>query len=85
MQVTADTGSGSPVFVLKQDGQALTGTYEGNYGSAPVTGSVAGSEFELTYEISGVVVTYAGTVDGNSCKGDVDYGMYGKAAFTGTK
>lgn len=85
MEVKSETSSGSPVFDLKQEGDKLSGTYAGKFGEAPVTGTVTGNEFKLTYEMSGVAVTYSGKVDGSKCEGDVDYGMYGKATFTGTK
>lgn len=85
MQVKSETSSGSPVFDIQQEGEKLTGTYNGKFGEAPITGTVNGDEFKLTYEMSGVSVTYAGKTDGNTCQGDVDYGMYGKATFTGKK
>ena len=40
--VELDLGSGEPVFVFKQDGERLTGTYEGVFGSAELTGTVKG-------------------------------------------
>lgn len=85
MAVEKDGSTGNPVFDLKQEGAKLTGTYAGKFGEAPVTGSVEGGNFSITYEMSGVVVTYAGTTDGATCKGEVDYGMYGTGTFTGKK
>lgn len=41
-QVDTDMGSGEPTFVLKQVGDKLTGTYSGQLGEAPVTGTVKG-------------------------------------------
>lgn len=34
---------------------------------------------------SGTLVTYSGIVDGNTCKGDVDFGACGSATFTEKK
>lgn len=85
LQVEAATGSGSPVFTLEQEGEKLSGTYAGKFGEAPVTGTVTGNDFKMMYEMNGLTVTYAGKVEGNTCKGDVDYGPYGTATFTGSK
>lgn len=85
MQVKSGTSSGTPVFDLKQEGQALSGSYTGRYGEAPVTGKVTGSDFEITYNLGGVTVVYAGKVKDNTCEGNVDFGGYGKATFTGQK
>lgn len=85
MQVTSDSGTGSPVFTLKQEGQTLSGTYSGQFGEAPVTGTVTGNDFKITYEMSGTVVTYSGKVQGKACEGNADFGAFGKATFTGKK
>lgn len=85
MEVKSETSSGSPVFDIKQDGEKLSGTYSGKFGEAPIEGTVNGEDFKITYEMSGVSVTYTGKTDGKTCQGDVDYGTYGKATFTGKK
>lgn len=85
MEVTKDGSKGNPIFDLKQEGQELTGSYNGKFGEAPVTGSVQGNEFVITYEMSGVSVSYKGKTDGSTCSGEVDYGFYGTGTFTGKK
>jgi hypothetical protein len=89
LAVETAAGSGTPTFVLKQDGDKLTGQYTGQLGEAPVTGSVKGASVEFGFDLSvqgtAVHVTYAGTVEGSSMKGAVKLGDLGEGTFTGKK
>jgi hypothetical protein len=79
--------NGSPTFVLKQDGEKLTGTYSGAFGEAPLTGSVKGSDVAFSFEVSGFTVHYEGKLDaeGKKMQGTVDYGGQASGTFTATK
>jgi hypothetical protein len=86
--VETPQGSGTPVFVLKQDGEKLTGTYKGQLGEAPVTGTISGNAITLKFTVNAdeqVKVEYRGTVDGNAMKGTARFGTYGDGTFSGTK
>jgi hypothetical protein len=84
--VKAEAGSGSPTFVFKQAGEKLTGTYKGQLGEAPINGTVRGSEIKFTFKgMQDIEVEYSGTVEGNTMKGTVSLGSYGKGTFTGKK
>lgn len=89
MTVQTDQGSGSPTFILEQKGTAVTGSYKGQLGEAPVTGTVTGDEVKLTYKVNAqgfeLEVVYAGTVTGDTMSGSVDLGPVGKGTFTGKK
>jgi hypothetical protein len=89
MTVETQAGSGSPTFSLKQEGTNVTGSYKGQLGEAPVTGTVSGNEVTLKYSVEGqgqaMTVTYTGTVDGNTMKGKVSLGDFGDGTFTGKK
>jgi hypothetical protein len=85
MSVTTPQGSGSPVFTLKQDGNNLTGTYQGYFGEAPVTGTVKGNDVEMKYTMSGSTTIYKGKVDGNKMSGTVDLGGQATGTFEGKK
>ena len=78
---------GSPTFVLKQDGNKLTGTYSGALGEAPIKGTVKGDEVTIDFDASGAAVHYAGTVDksGSKIEGTVDYGGQASGTFTATR
>lgn len=47
--VELDLGSGEPVFVFTQDGEMLTGTYEGTFGRAELRGRVLGDQIEFSF------------------------------------
>lgn len=87
--VETANGSGQPVFTFKQDGENLTGSYKGQFGEAPVTGTVKGSDVKFSIKINfqgqDFTVMYTGTVDGNSIKGKVVLGELGEGTFTGKK
>jgi hypothetical protein len=80
-------GTGNPVFTFKQDGEKLTGHYQGAFGDAEVTGTVTGREIKFSFKIGGQgeSVSYSGTVDGDSMKGKVDMGSFGDGTFTGKR
>jgi hypothetical protein len=89
MTVETAAGAGSPTFTLKQSGKDVTGDYQGALGQAPVTGTVNGNDVALKFTLnaggSDMVVTYTGTVDGNTMKGRVSLGELGDGTFTGQK
>ena len=89
MAVQTGAGSGSPTFVLVQKGEALSGTYKGQLGEAPVTGTVKGDEVTIEYTVGGqgqsIAVKYSGKTDGKTMSGKVSLGQLGEGTFTGTK
>lgn len=87
-KVELSTGqSGSPTFVLKQEGEKLTGTYSGALGDASITGTVKGSDVTINFEVSGAEIHYTGKVDkeGKKMEGTVDYAGQASGTFTATK
>jgi hypothetical protein len=89
MTVEIQGGGGNPTFVLAQKGEEVTGTYKGQLGEAPVTGSLKGNDLSLSYKISAqgvdLEVKYIGTVSGNTMNGKVSLGEFGEGTFKGTK
>ena len=85
--VQTDAGSGTPVFVLKQDGEKLTGTYSGALGEAPVTGTAKGQEVTIEFEVQGGKIVYSGKLDesGQKMEGKVDLAGMASGTFTATK
>jgi hypothetical protein len=85
--VETEAGSGTPMFVLKQSGEKLTGTYTGALGEAKVTGAVKGEEVTIEFEVQGNKVLYAGRLDstGRAMKGKVDLAGMASGTFTATK
>jgi len=83
--VDSPAGKGNPTFVLQQDGEKITGTYQGTFGDAKVTGKIQGSAFELAFESMGNPITYKGKIEGNKIGGSVDMGPIGQGTFSGEK
>jgi hypothetical protein len=87
--VTTDQGSGTPTMTFKQDGEKLTGKYNGQFGSADLTGTVKGNaiQFTFTIDVQGqqAPATYKGTVEKNTMKGTMDIGGMVSGSFTATK
>jgi len=88
--VETDAGSGAPTFVFKQAGEKLTGTYNGTFGTAELTGTVKGDVIEFSFEAiiidqKGKVV-YTGKIEAaDKMKGEVEFSGLGKGTWTGTK
>ncbi|MGD0753879.1 MAG: hypothetical protein ABR927_02370 [Bacteroidales bacterium] len=86
MTVETSAGSGTPVFVLKQENDTLIiGTYKGQFGEATVNGTIKVNKINLKFSASDLAMEYTGTVDGNSMKGKVVFGTMGEGTFTGTR
>ena len=89
-QVETSAGGGSPSFVLKQEGEKLTGSYAGALGEAKVTGTVKGDAIEFSFEVSPqgekVMVVYKGTVKGpKAMAGTVVIENFGDGTWTAVK
>jgi hypothetical protein len=79
-------GSGSPVFILKQENDSIvTGTYSGYFGELPVKGKIISDKIRLELKLTEGTIIYSGAVEGNIMKGKVDFGSYGDGTFTGKK
>jgi hypothetical protein len=85
MKVETSAGSGTPVFVLKQTGETVTGTYTGQFGEATVTGTSKEKEIKLEFKAGEYNVVYTGTVEGNTMKGKVAIGDVAQGTFSGMK
>jgi hypothetical protein len=79
--VTLTAGSGTPKMEFKQNGEALTGTYHGTFGDAPLTGTVKGDKIEFKFGNDQTQAKYSGTISGDKMSGTVDYGELGNGTF----
>lgn len=89
LTVDSPQGTSNPTMVLQQDGNKVTGTYQGSMGSADLEGTVDGNSFVLNAEMSmqgmDFTLTYSGTQDGDDMTGEVDLSGLGGAGFTGKR
>lgn len=66
---------------IKQDGTKLTGTLQGERGSAPLKGSLQDNKVSFTVKVRRRQVDFAGSVDGDKMSGTTKQG----AAWTATR
>jgi hypothetical protein len=82
---TVDLGGqgGTPTFVLKQDGEKITGKYSGALGDSDLTGTLKGDKLAFDFDAQGAKVHYEGTVnaDGTKIEGTCDYGGQASGTF----
>lgn len=87
--VETPNGPASPSFVFTQKDEALTGTYTGYFGTAPLSGTVKGNQVNFTVKAQAdgqeVALVYTGEVSGDTIKGKVAFGSYGESTFTGRR
>ncbi len=73
--VETGQGGGNPAITFKQAGEAITGTYVGTFGSAPLKGTLKGAAIEFSFEaeMQGQKIdnVYKGTVEKDAMKGAV--------------
>lgn len=88
MKVETSAGSGSPTVTLQQDGEKLTGKYNGALGESDLTGTVKGNAVEFSFKVTGQfegTITYSGTTDGKTMSGKVILAGIGEGTFTGSR
>jgi len=89
VSVETPMGVGTPHFSLKQDGNKLSGTYKGQLGQAPVTGTVKGDEFTIQFQVEAqgmdIAIIYQGKAEGSTISGTAKLGDFGEGTFTGKK
>ena len=81
-------GTASPTLDLTQQGEKLTGVYEGRYGKFPLSGTVKAGKIDFTFKMNAegtdVVMTYTGQVaaDFLTMKGVAQLDQMGEANWT---
>ena len=85
--VETGAGSGTPTMTFTQDGEKLTGKYNGQFGNADLTGTVKGQDIAFSFNVDaqGTAVTfkYTGTIESkDALKGKVEIAGLGEGTFT---
>ena len=80
---------GRAVLTFKQEGEKLTGTYQGRYGTFPLEGTIKGQtiEFAVAMTAEGMQTQglFAGTVEGDSMGGAVEFEGAGEGTWSATR
>ncbi len=88
LTVVSQGGTAHPTMVLKQEGERITGTYEGNV-SGSLEGTIKGDEINfrlsLKFQEASYAVAYSGTVSGDTMKGSVRFGNSGSGTWTASR
>jgi hypothetical protein len=81
--------TGHPVITLKQDGEKLTGTYEGRYGVSDLKGSIKDNAIEFTVVVvaegTRIEGAFGGKVDGDSMGGTVEFEGAGDGTWSAVR
>ena len=90
LTVTTQAGTGNPTFELSQDGDKITGKYNGALGEAPLTGTVDGDEFTINFTAAAqgneLKCEYKGKIaEDGTIAGTLTLGQLGDGTFTGKK
>ena len=82
-------GTGRPLVTFKQDGEKITGTYEGRYGKSALEGAVKENhvEFTVTVVAEGTTVTgeFAGDYEKDQMSGTVEYEGAGDGTWSAVR
>lgn len=84
--VELSMGTGTPVVTFKQEGEKLTGTYEGRYGASSLEGTVTENQIEFTITIvaegTAVKGVFTGVYEDGRMRGNVEYEGAGDGTWT---
>jgi len=86
LAVETQEGTAHPSITLKQEGETITGTYQGQMGKSNLEGTVKGNDikFTVTLKFQDVTytVTYTGTVGDDTMKGAARFGDAGSGTWS---
>ena len=76
-------------MTISQDGEKISGTYEGRYGKSPLEGAVKENQvaFTVTVVAEGATVTgsFVGKIDNDRMAGSVEYEGAGDGSWNGVR
>ena len=89
LTVETKSGKAQPSILLKQDGEKITGTYQGRMGNPRLEGTIQGNNISFTvrlkFQETLITVTYRGVVSGDSMKGTVQFGENDSGSWSGRR
>jgi hypothetical protein len=88
-QLQLESITGHPTLTFKQDGEKLTGTYEGRYGPSQLQGEIKENKiaFVVSFSAEGTQTTgaFEGTVDGATMSGRVEFEGAGSGTWSAVR
>jgi hypothetical protein len=87
--VELSMGTGSPVVTFEQEGEKITGIYEGRYGTSKLEGTVKDNQVEFTIVIEAegtrVAGVFSGVYENDRMRGNVEYEGAGDGTWTAVR
>jgi hypothetical protein len=87
--VTSQEGTAHPWITLKQDGEKITGTYNGKMGTIAFEGTIKGNDIHflvsLKFQDVPITVAYSGTVNNDTMQGTARFGSTGTGNWSGKR
>jgi hypothetical protein len=87
--VELGVGTGHPTVTIKQDGEKITGTYDGRYGPSPLEGTIKDNKIDftvsMTAEGAAVIGTFTGVVEADGMSGSVAFDQAGDGTWSAVK
>ena len=84
--INSPQGTFNPKATFKQDGEKISGMFKGQRGELPLQGTVKGNELKVNYTVKfndqDLVITLSGIVDGDSIKGQADFGGFAQGDWS---
>ncbi len=84
--INSPQGARTGKLSFKQEGEKLTGTITSRFGATPLEGSVKGKEIKFKYTVKfqdqDFTISLSGAVDGDSIKGDADFGGFAQGDWS---
>lgn len=76
----------TPTIILHQEGEKITGTYDGSLGKTSLEGNITGKNIRFVVSFKFVELTlsatYSGTFDDGTMKGSVQFSAGGSGSWT---
>ncbi|MCI0666355.1 MAG: hypothetical protein L0220_35350, partial [Acidobacteria bacterium] len=86
LTINSPQGTFNPKATFKQDGEKLSGMFKSPRGELPLQGTVKGKEIKFSYTVKfqeqDLVITLSGIIDGDSIKGEADYGGFAQGDWS---
>src|SRR5262249_50805248 len=87
--INSPQGSRTAKVSFKQEGEKLTGVYKTQRGDISLEGTIKGKEIKFKYTVKfqdqELAITLSGAVDGDSMKGDADFGGVAPGDWSGKR
>jgi len=87
--INSPQGARTAKVSFKQEGEKLTGVFKSQRGDISLEGTIKGKEIKFKYTVKfqdqDLAITLSGAVDGDSMKGDADFGGFAQGDWSGKR